>query len=152
LSEGQRVGLRSAVEDGTSRARPGLRVVPYDLPDGCVGAYYPEANNLMPLELRDELAHTPAYKSAPGAGGPIPALILPRRCRRDPDKCRCQEVSVRKATPACGFVEPVTAAEGDEGDMDKSRFEIWPEHHCDHSPAASMPDEPSRERPIEPNA
>ena len=59
------VGLRSAVEDGTSRARPGLRVVPYDLPDGCVGAYYPEANDLVPLELRDELSLTPAYKSAP---------------------------------------------------------------------------------------
>jgi len=65
LSEGQTVGLRSAVEDGTSRARPGLRVVPYDLPDGCVGAYYPEANDLVPLELRDELSLTPAYKSTP---------------------------------------------------------------------------------------
>ena len=59
---------------------------------------------------------------------------------------------VRKAAPALGFVEPVAPAEGDEGDMDKARFEIRPEHHRDHSPAASMPDEPSRERPVEPNA
>ena len=65
LSEGQAVTLRSGIEDGISRVRAGLRVVPYDLPDGCVGAYYPEANDLVPLELMDELAHTPAYKGAP---------------------------------------------------------------------------------------
>lgn len=65
LTEGQRVTLRSAHRDGVDRRVTGLRVVPYDLPDGCVGAYYPEANDLVPLALHDALSHTPAYKGAP---------------------------------------------------------------------------------------
>lgn len=65
LSEGQEVLLECAVEDGTERVVRGLRVVPYDLPDGCVAAYYPEANPLIPVGYRDELAKTPAYKGVP---------------------------------------------------------------------------------------
>jgi molybdopterin-dependent oxidoreductase alpha subunit len=65
LSEEQRVTLRSATDDGVERVLGGLRLVLYDLPDGCVGAYYPEANGLVPLALREKLSHTPAYKGAP---------------------------------------------------------------------------------------
>ena len=36
--------------------------------------------------------------------------------------------------------------------MDESRLEIGPKHHRDHLPAASVSGEPSRERPVEPNA
>jgi hypothetical protein len=43
----------------------GLRVVSYDLPDACVAAYYPEINPLIPLDYRDELSKTPAYKGVP---------------------------------------------------------------------------------------
>ena len=43
----------------------GLEVVPFDLPDGCVGGYYPELNPLVPLWLHDERSKTPAYKSVP---------------------------------------------------------------------------------------
>ena len=60
--------------------------------------------------------------------------------------------SVRNTAPTCGFVEPVAPAEGDEGEMNDSRLEIWPGQHRDHSPAAPVPDEPSRERPDRPNA
>ena len=41
----------------------GFRVVPYAIPRGCVAAYYPETNPLVPL---GEFAHTsltPASKS-----------------------------------------------------------------------------------------
>jgi anaerobic selenocysteine-containing dehydrogenase len=65
LREGQRVALQSAVEDGTARRVTGLRVLPYDLPDACVAAYYPEINPLIPLDYRDELSKTPAYKGVP---------------------------------------------------------------------------------------
>ena len=65
LHEGQRVTLVSAVEDGVSRALPGMRVTGYDLPNGCVAAYYPEANPLVPLEWHDVESKTPAYKGAP---------------------------------------------------------------------------------------
>jgi molybdopterin-dependent oxidoreductase alpha subunit len=65
LSEGQVVMLECAVEDGAERVVRGLRVVPYDLPNACVAAYYPEANPLIPVGYRDELAKTPAYKGVP---------------------------------------------------------------------------------------
>ena len=65
LAEGQTVTLECAVEDGHERAVRGLRVVGYDLPDGCVAAYYPEVNPLVPVQYRDELSHTPAYKGVP---------------------------------------------------------------------------------------
>lgn len=65
LSEGAQVTLHSTVEDGTSRKLAGLRVVAYDLPDGCVAAYYPEANGLVPLSSHDKASKTPAYKGVP---------------------------------------------------------------------------------------
>ena len=36
-----------------------------DLPRGCLAAYYPEANPLLPLSQRDRRSGTPAYKSMP---------------------------------------------------------------------------------------
>ena len=65
LREGQEVALACAHDDGHRRVVAGLRVVAYDLPDGCVGAYYPEANPLVPLGLHDGMSKTPAYKGAP---------------------------------------------------------------------------------------
>ena len=64
LSEGQRVALVSAVEDGVERRLDGLAVTPYDLPPGCVATYYPEANVLVPLSQHDQASKTPAYKGA----------------------------------------------------------------------------------------
>ncbi len=77
LHEGQRVTLECAWSDGVDRRVSGMRVTAYDLPDSCVGAYYPETNPLVPLEARDELSGTPAYKGTPvrirveGSTGPL---------------------------------------------------------------------------------
>ena len=65
LSEGQRVSLVSALDDGIVRRVEGFTVTPYDLPAGCVAAYYPEANPLVPLSCHDRASKTPAYKGAP---------------------------------------------------------------------------------------
>ncbi len=65
LTAGQRVTLVCAHDDGHRRAVPGLAVTPYDLPDGCVAAYYPETNPLVPMGLHDEMSKTPAYKGTP---------------------------------------------------------------------------------------
>ncbi len=64
LSEGQKVTLVSAAADGIDRRLPGLTVTAYDLPMGCVAAYYPEANLLVPLAQHDTASLTPAYKGA----------------------------------------------------------------------------------------
>lgn len=65
LSEGELVTLECAIDDGHERVVHGLRVVPYDLPDTCVAAYYPETNPLVPVDYHDELSDTPAYKGVP---------------------------------------------------------------------------------------
>lgn len=65
LSEGQIVALESDSGDGMRRRREGLIVTPYEIPCGCLGAYYPEANVLMPLDHHAEQSHVPAAKSVP---------------------------------------------------------------------------------------
>jgi anaerobic selenocysteine-containing dehydrogenase len=65
LTEGQRVGLASDADDGVDRQVGGLVVTPFLLPRGCLGAYYPEMNPLIPLWYHDKLSHTPAAKGVP---------------------------------------------------------------------------------------
>jgi molybdopterin-dependent oxidoreductase alpha subunit len=65
LSEGQVVGLASDAGDGCNRFVGGLKVTPFDLPDGCLGGYYPELNVLVPLSHHDIQSKTPASKAVP---------------------------------------------------------------------------------------
>ena len=65
LSAGQRVALVGDASDGVTRRVEGLVVTPFNLPDGCVGAYYPETNPLVPLWYHDERSKTPAGKCVP---------------------------------------------------------------------------------------
>ena len=65
LSEGQIVALESDASDGQARRRDGFIVTPYDVPRGCLGAYYPECNVLIPVEHHAEQSHVPAAKSVP---------------------------------------------------------------------------------------
>ncbi|WP_312084278.1 FdhF/YdeP family oxidoreductase [Brevundimonas sp.] len=65
LEEGEFVDLTTAIDDGTERVVKGLRVIVYDIPKGCIGAYFPETNPLVPLSHHDAKAHTPAYKAIP---------------------------------------------------------------------------------------
>jgi len=59
------VDLTTAVEDGVTRVVREFQVLPYDIPEGCCGAYFPEANALVPLWMHDKEAHVPAYKAIP---------------------------------------------------------------------------------------
>lgn len=65
LNEGDRVSLVGDHDDGVSRRLDGLRVHAYALPRGCIGAYYPEANVLMPVGHYAERSFVPAAKSVP---------------------------------------------------------------------------------------
>ncbi|NDU99876.1 FdhF/YdeP family oxidoreductase [Pseudoroseicyclus tamaricis] len=65
LTEGQRVALVCALDDGVIRRVEGLAVTPYDLPPGCVAGYYPELNPLVPLSYHEKNSQTPAYKGTP---------------------------------------------------------------------------------------
>ncbi|HEV7343668.1 MAG TPA: FdhF/YdeP family oxidoreductase [Sphingopyxis sp.] len=65
IAEGEIVALESDAGDGRRRRRDGLIATPYAIPRGCLGAYYPECNLLMPLDHHAEESHVPAAKSVP---------------------------------------------------------------------------------------
>ena len=65
LHEGQVVTLVSDAEDNHVRRREGLVVTPYSIPRGCLGAYYPECNLLIPVDHYAEESKVPAAKSVP---------------------------------------------------------------------------------------
>ncbi|MGV9012040.1 MAG: FdhF/YdeP family oxidoreductase [Flavobacteriales bacterium] len=61
LSAKDRVDLVS--DHGRERVATDFFVVPYDIARGCMATYFPEANVLVPLELKAERSGTPASKS-----------------------------------------------------------------------------------------
>lgn len=65
LHEGDMVTLTTAVDDGVVRQVSGLRVTPYDIPEGCCAAYYPECNPLIPVWHHADKSKVPAAKSIP---------------------------------------------------------------------------------------
>lgn len=64
LEEGEAIGLRTVADDRL-REMGGFKVVAYDIPPGCIGTYYPEANPLIPLWHHAEESKVPAAKSVP---------------------------------------------------------------------------------------
>jgi molybdopterin-dependent oxidoreductase alpha subunit len=71
LLEGQLVDLVSEWHDG-ERVAESFIVVRYDLPRGCAATYFPEANNLVPLDSVADRSNTPTSKS-------VVIRIRPRR-------------------------------------------------------------------------
>jgi len=65
VEAGRRITLVTDLDDGFVRRVAGLKVVPYDLPDGALGGYFPELNALSPLSRHDLASGTPASKAIP---------------------------------------------------------------------------------------
>ncbi|WP_347339739.1 molybdopterin dinucleotide binding domain-containing protein [Bradyrhizobium rifense] len=63
LTDGDAIGLATEAADGVRREKHGLMVYSYDIPQGCIGAYYPECNVLIPLSHHAEQSKVPAGKS-----------------------------------------------------------------------------------------
>lgn len=64
LEHGDVVDLETALPGCTQRLE-GITVIAYNISAGSVGAYYPEANVLVPLHYIDEESGMPSYKSVP---------------------------------------------------------------------------------------
>lgn len=60
---GDRVDVIGLFGDGVDRVARDFRLVPYDIPRGCVAGYYPELNVLVPLGSAGEGSDTPTSKS-----------------------------------------------------------------------------------------
>jgi len=68
LEHGDPVDVEAALEPGDPPGPPRvlqLTAIAYEIPRTCVGAYYPEANVLVPLSHFDKTSGTPGYKSIP---------------------------------------------------------------------------------------
>jgi anaerobic selenocysteine-containing dehydrogenase len=65
LAEGEEVTIATVSDDGVDRKLAGLTVVTYNIPEGCIGTYYPESNVLIPLWHHAERSKVPAAKSVP---------------------------------------------------------------------------------------
>lgn len=65
LIEGDAVTAVTVSNDGVERSVSDLSVLPYDIPPGCVGGYYPECNPLIPLWHHASGSKVPAAKAIP---------------------------------------------------------------------------------------
>jgi len=65
LAEGDMAHVATVADDAHLRELTGLRVVPYDLPRGSVGGYFPECNPLIPVQHHAHKSHVPAAKNIP---------------------------------------------------------------------------------------
>jgi molybdopterin-dependent oxidoreductase alpha subunit len=65
LKEGEIVSLVTAIDDGVRRRVDGFIVRPYSIPAGCLAAYYPECNPLVPVSHHAEGSFVPASKGVP---------------------------------------------------------------------------------------
>ena len=62
LQESDKVEITSHSKDGKERQAAAFRVVEYDIPQGCTGAYFPETNVLVGIDDYAEKSHTPMSK------------------------------------------------------------------------------------------
>ena len=62
---GDAVDIESLHRDGVRRRVHGFVLAAYDIPRGCLAAYYPETNPLVPLDSYAERARTPTSKAIP---------------------------------------------------------------------------------------
>ena len=65
MQAGERVDLESLCDDGVPRHARGFLLAAHDIPRGCLAAYYPETNALVPLSSFADEARTPTSKSIP---------------------------------------------------------------------------------------
>lgn len=65
LQEGDLVTIKTVSNDGVERSVSGFKIVNYLIPAGCIAAYYPETNPLVPLNSIADDCGTPTYKSIP---------------------------------------------------------------------------------------
>lgn len=72
LKSGDWIDFQTVWDDGQERTALGFKLVEYNIPRGCVAAYYPETNPLVPLSAVAANAGTPTSKC-------IPVLMVPHQ-------------------------------------------------------------------------
>jgi molybdopterin-dependent oxidoreductase alpha subunit len=65
LKAGEWIDMTTVWDDNIERRADRFLLVEYDIPRGCIGAYYPETNPLVPLNSVGDVSNTPTSKSVP---------------------------------------------------------------------------------------
>jgi anaerobic selenocysteine-containing dehydrogenase len=76
IAPGTLVEIESLADVEQKRVASGFKALPYNIPKGSIGAYYPETNPLLPLSYHDLKSKTPAAKSIPVVVRPQSAIEL----------------------------------------------------------------------------
>lgn len=79
IHEGDKLDISTVSEDGRERRIVDYSAVPYGIPKGCVGAYFPETNVLVPLYSHGARSGTPSSKN-------IPVTLTPAKQVNDTSK------------------------------------------------------------------
>lgn len=61
----QHVDIIGPNDDGIERVAQNFKLIPFDIPRGCIAGYFPELNVLVPLSSVGDLSETPTSKSIP---------------------------------------------------------------------------------------
>ena len=75
LADGDFVDIHGEWTDGVDRVAKGFRIISYPTAKGCVASYFPEANELVPLDYVAETSNTPVSKSLIVRLEKVPALV-----------------------------------------------------------------------------
>jgi len=75
MKEGDWIDFQTVWDDGEERRADGFKLVAYNIPRGCVAAYYPETNPLVPLASVAANAGTPTSKCIPVCMLPHPRAV-----------------------------------------------------------------------------
>jgi molybdopterin-dependent oxidoreductase alpha subunit len=92
LADGDWVDLSTVSEDGRTRTLRQMKIVPYNIPLGCLGAYFPETNVLVPLYAHGPRSGTPASKD-------IPVTLTRAEPPADPDSARATGITLSDVPP-----------------------------------------------------
>jgi anaerobic selenocysteine-containing dehydrogenase len=65
LEVGDLVDVISVADNGKERRAEKFKIHAYDIPEGCIGSYFPETNVLVPIENIAEKSRTPVSKFIP---------------------------------------------------------------------------------------
>jgi len=65
FADGDIVSMFTAVDDGIERVVRDMKIMAFDIPQGCLAGYYPECNPLVPLWHHAKDSFVPAAKSIP---------------------------------------------------------------------------------------
>ena len=116
MKDGDWIDIRTIWSDEQERRADRFKLVAYDIPRGCLAAYYPETNPLVPLSSVAIDAGTPTSKS-------IPVVLVPHAAAGDQNSCDTGRItiSLTSTSGGCSIANAIARAMASGGTAIASR-------------------------------